>query len=185
MLKNVKSTYFTPIIFSFINEGQKLKLIKNNKQLQKSLNIGLINYKFFNSKYIIYEQNRIAKEYNASSDQLIFEGEYLNGQRNGEGKEYQNNTLIFEGNYKNGKRNGKGKQYNLFSKKLIFEGEYLNNKELIGTQYDKNGNIINTEYNGLDDNKTDTEPNSDSNNPSSDNSNDKNNTNETSPEVIR
>ena len=142
MLKNVKSTYFTPIIFSFINEGQKLKLIKNNKQLQKSLNIGLINYKFFNSKYIIYEQNRIAKEYNASSDQLIFEGEYLNGQRNGEGKEYQNNTLIFEGNYKNGKRNGKGKQYNLFSKKLIFEGEYLNNKELIGTQYDKNGNLL-------------------------------------------
>ena len=142
MLKNVKSTYFTPIIFSFINEGQKLKLIKNNKQLQKSLNISLINYKFFNSKYIIYEQNRIAKEYNASSDQLIFEGEYLNGQRNGEGKEYQNNTLIFEGNYKNGKRNGKGKQYNLFSKKLIFEGEYLNNKELIGTQYDKNGNIL-------------------------------------------
>ena len=46
---------------------------------------------------------------------LIFEGEYLNGERNGKGKEYvyndHNNRLIFEGEYLNGKRNGKGKEY--------------------------------------------------------------------------
>ena len=37
--------------------------------------------------------------------ELIFKGEYLNGRRNGKGKEYHNNgRLIFEGEYLNGKR---------------------------------------------------------------------------------
>ena len=39
---------------------------------------------------------------------LEFEGEYLNGERNGKGKEYYNGKLEFEGKYLNGKRNGKG-----------------------------------------------------------------------------
>ena len=44
---------------------------------------------------------------------MIFEGEYLNGKRNGKGKEYDYyGNLIFEGEYLNGKRwNGKGKEY--------------------------------------------------------------------------
>ena len=45
---------------------------------------------------------------------LIFEGEYLNGKRNGKGKEYYyfDGKLKFEGEYLNGERNGKGKEYN-------------------------------------------------------------------------
>ena len=41
----------------------------------------------------------------------MFEGEYLNGERNGKGKEYDydNGKLEFEGEYLNGERNGKGK----------------------------------------------------------------------------
>jgi len=36
---------------------------------------------------------------------LIYEGEYLNGERNGKGKEYNNNfNLIFEGDYQNRKK---------------------------------------------------------------------------------
>ena len=36
---------------------------------------------------------------------LSFEGEYLNGQRNGKGKEYDDmGNLIFEGEYKNNER---------------------------------------------------------------------------------
>ena len=46
MLKNVKSSYFKRIIFSFMDEKQKLKLIKYNKSLQDNMNISLINYKF-------------------------------------------------------------------------------------------------------------------------------------------
>ena len=35
-------------------------------------------------------------------------------------------TIIFEGEYLNGKRNGKGKEYNYYNGKLEYEGEYLN-----------------------------------------------------------
>jgi len=53
MLKHVKSLYFVKIIFSFVNEKQKLELIKYNKSLQGNINITLIKYKFFSGKYII------------------------------------------------------------------------------------------------------------------------------------
>jgi len=73
----------------------------------------------------------------------MFEGEYINGEKNGKGKEYYNGELKFEGEYLNGKkwngkiyedgnticelRDGKGilKQNNK-NNVLIYEGEYLN-----------------------------------------------------------
>jgi len=44
---------------------------------------------------------------------ILFKGNYLNGERNGKGKEYYNNSsnLKFEGEYKNGEKNGNGKEY--------------------------------------------------------------------------
>ena len=84
MLKKIKSTYFSRNIFTFIDENRKLKLIYYNKSLQNKLNISLINYKLLSEKYIIYEGNDIWKIYNAFNDNLIFEGNYLNGI----GKEY-------------------------------------------------------------------------------------------------
>ena len=53
MLQNIKSSYFNAKIFSYIDERQKLKIIKCNKSLQKNINISIINYKFFTGKYII------------------------------------------------------------------------------------------------------------------------------------
>ena len=46
------------------------------------------------------------KEFDYFSGKLIFEGDYLNGERNGFGKEYSSldGKLIFEGEYANGKR---------------------------------------------------------------------------------
>ena len=44
-------------------------------------------------------------------------------------KEY-NGKLMFEGEYLNGKRNGKGKEYD-FNGKLKFEGEFLNGTKKI------------------------------------------------------
>ena len=70
---------------------------------------------------------------------LIYEGKYLNGKRNGKGKEYYENNIIFDGiylyNYKK-----KGKEY--INDKLEYEGEYLCNKKYNGKGYDENGNII-------------------------------------------
>ena len=41
---------------------------------------------------------------------IRYEGEYLNGEKNGKGKEYAHSgELVFEGEYLNGKKNGKGK----------------------------------------------------------------------------
>ena len=115
MLKNIISTYFNNILFSYIDERQKLKIIKYNKILQKNINIGIINYKLLSGKYIIYESKGYGKEYTGRDDVLIFEGEYSNGERNGKGKEYYpNNSILFEGEYLNGKRNGKGKKYSFF-----------------------------------------------------------------------
>ena len=52
---------------------------------------------------------------------LIFDGEYLNGEKNGKGKEYNDDgKLIFEGEYLNGEKNGKGKEYDR-NGKLIFK----------------------------------------------------------------
>ena len=72
--------------------------------------------------------NGKVKEYFGNS-KLRFEGEYLNGLRNGKGKEYSNGEIVFEGEYLNDKRwNGKGKEYNFGN--LSFEGEYLNGEKI-------------------------------------------------------
>ena len=140
MLKNVKSYYIIEIFFSYLEEKQKLKLVKKNKNLQKYLNITINNYIHFTGKYIIYESKGKGKEY--CKDNLIYEGEYLNGKRNGTGKEYEIDNLIFEGEYLNGERNGKGKEY-YYNGKLKCDGEYLDGIELLGTEYDANGKIKN------------------------------------------
>ena len=142
MLNIIKSTYFIDIIFSYLEEKQKLKLVKINKGLQNFLNINIINYKLYKGKYFIFETNKTLKEYEGSNDALIFEGEYLNREKNGKGKEYNwNGDLLFEGEYLNGKRNGKGKEY-YCDGNLCFEGEYLDGKRLKGDKYDINWQII-------------------------------------------
>ena len=166
MLKNVKSKFIIKVIFLYIDECSKLKLVKHNKNFQKIININIINYKYFSRRYIEYGQNGKGKEYNFFGI-LEFEGDYKNGQRNGNGTEYNlNATIRFKGEYLNGKRHGEGKEYycsehcnycngtlkykgeykngkrNGKGKEyyrecyLKFDGEFLNDKELIGTRYD-------------------------------------------------
>ena len=78
MLDNIKSIYFLQLVFSYITEKLKLKLIKYNKNFQNKINISLINYKIFSGRYIIFETEKKGKEYNCYYDILLFEGEYLN-----------------------------------------------------------------------------------------------------------
>ena len=149
MLKNIKSIFFSRIIFSYIKEKLKLNIIKYNKNLQTLINVNIINYKILSKKIIIkeiIEEKEIWKIYNSINNNLIFEGDYLNGI----GKEYYNNgKLLYEGEYLNGKRNGKGKVY-YSDGKLLYEGEFLNNKKWNIKEYDKNGNIINEIKKGKD-----------------------------------
>ena len=74
----------------------------------------------YEGEYLNGERNGKGKEYDYDG-KLKFEGEYLNEERNGKIKEYN-----FYGQLLNGKRNGKGKEYDEKTGKLIFEGEYKN-----------------------------------------------------------
>ena len=94
MSKKIKSSFILKIIFTFVAEKQKLKLVKYNKGLQKNIHINIINYIFFKGKYIIYEGNKFGKEYFGYNGKLIYEGQYLNGERSGKGKEYHHNGKI-------------------------------------------------------------------------------------------
>ena len=105
MLNNIKSIFFTKIVFSYLDYKNKLDLARYNKNLQKIIDINIINYKRISRKYIIYETKEKAKEYDGYSDNLIFEGKYFNGKRNGFGKEYyRNGEIKFKGEFLNGKK---------------------------------------------------------------------------------
>ena len=150
MLGNVKSSFIAKKILLLLHEKIKLKLIKYNKSFQNKVGVNLINYKFFKHKYIIYEEGRTkGKEYN-DKDQLIYEGEYLNGVRNGKGKEYTNRgNLIFEGEFLNGKKwNGNGRQGD-HSSYLVYkfiEGNAYFDVTIDNKQFQ--GNYLNGEKNG-------------------------------------
>ena len=103
-----------------------------------SLNISGLIIKEWNGKGYDIEENEIYKLENGKGSvviydddgKLMYEGEYLNGEKNGQGKEYDNSgKLVFEGQYLNGEKNGQGKEYDN-SGKLVFEGQYLNGKKL-------------------------------------------------------
>ena len=90
--------------------------------------------------YELKNGNGKIKEFEDYDNELIFDGEYLNGKKNGKGKEYYKNGKIkFEGEYL---YDGylKGKFY--LKEKVEFEGEYLFDKKWNGKGYDKDGNII-------------------------------------------
>ena len=123
MLKNIKSIYFSKILFSFLDDGVKLNLLRYNKNLQIKLDINIMNYKRFANKYIINEDN-VIKEYNIYTDKLLYEGEYLNGKRwNEKGYDF-NKNLSYE------LKNGKGYIIDFNNnEKLIFEGELINGEK--------------------------------------------------------
>ena len=142
MLTNIKSSFFIQMLFSYIEDINKLDIVKYNRSIQNMIKINLIDYKLFTGKNIIYDSKNYGKEYDIKGI-LLYEGEYLNGRRNGKGKEFDNIKLItFEGEYLKGKRNGHGKEYHLNSK-IKFEGEYLNGERNgKGKEYDINNNLI-------------------------------------------
>ena len=134
------------------------------------LNIDLKNYILFKRKFIIFDKNENAHEFDFFNGKLLFVGEYLNGERHRKGKEfsysddeknsikeeqysipekfkYNNLSILFKGEYLNGERNGKGKEYD--NGIFLFEGEYLKGKKWNGNYKGyklKNGKGIIREY---------------------------------------
>ena len=176
MLSRIKASYFILKVFSFLEEKNLLEIIKYNKNLQGALDRNIINYKIFSGKYMIYEDesNKKRRIYDAYNDALIFEGEFLNGRKNGKVKEFDDflklefkkgflyrskwngkwkelyfeGRLTFEGKYLNGKKvKGKSKEYNLDGE-LVYEIDYINGKVWEFKQYNNNNNIINELHEG-------------------------------------
>ena len=108
----------------------------------------------------------VIKEYNDYCSFIIFEGENLNGKRNGKGKEYYyNNKIKFDGEYSYGRRwngnmydingnllfeikngIGNGKEYDI-NFKLEYEGGYLDGKRNgQGKEFRNNRLIFEGEY---------------------------------------
>jgi len=165
--EGIKCVYTLKEIFSLVRTNRKMNIIIYNKELQKKNGIDIEDYKNKSGKYKIGKRvgKRIVKgaEYTRDKNKLIFEGQYLNGLRNGKGKEYYKNGILkFKGKYLNGLRNGKGKEYTInryinfdydanndfyeyyeYFREVSFEGEYLNGKRNgKGKEYYKNGILI-------------------------------------------
>ena len=85
------------------------------------------------------------KELYNYSDNLIYKGFYLNGEKNGKCEIYYKDVIIFEGEYINQRRNGKGKEYD-YDGNLIFEGEYLYDYKKKGKEFIQNKIEFDGEY---------------------------------------
>ena len=96
-------------------------------------------YLGYEGEYKNGERNGKGKEYCVDYYQkqpyLKYEGEFIKAKLV-KGKEYEKGKVIFEGEYLNGEKwNGKGKEYNIYDE-LKFEGEYLNGKKWNGYEYE-------------------------------------------------
>jgi len=85
--KSIKSKYIFKEIFSFLSEEQKLNIIIYNKNLQNKFDININYYIRKSMKYKKGKRDGKGKVYLISTNTLLFEGDYLNGKKNGKGKE--------------------------------------------------------------------------------------------------
>ena len=62
-LREIKSFYIIKLVFSFLNEKQKLNMIIYNKEIQDKLNVNFIDLKRISGKYKEGEKNGKGKVY--------------------------------------------------------------------------------------------------------------------------
>ena len=156
-MDNIKSPNILKKILYNLSRSVFLYFINYNKKIQNKFHINIEDYKKFGNRTKIIENNGLGKEYRLNTNIVIFEGEYLNGKKNGKGKEYyENGQIKFEGEYLKGKiiegkgyddkgrlvleieKSGNGKEY-YKNGKIQFEGKYYNGKRWNGKIYNFEG----------------------------------------------
>ena len=134
-----------PNFSQYSNFEVKISFTPGNLYLEKDGKYYFKDQLIYEGQYLNGQRNGFGKEYDQRNGKLIFEGDYLNGKKwNGNIKEYQYyGKLQFEGQYLNGEKNGNGKEYDEFGR-LKFEGKYLNGKKWNGYMYiyDNYGKLI-------------------------------------------
>ena len=102
---------------------------------------------YYNNGNILYEGDFIngkregfGKYIDKNGD--VYEGQWLNGKKHGEGKIfYKNGDLLYEGDFVKGKKEGKGKY--IYKNFNYYIGQWLNDlPDGTGTIYYKNGDIL-------------------------------------------
>lgn len=80
---------------------------------------------------------------NLINDDLFYAGEMNKNEMEGYGKVFIDGTLLYDGEWKNSKRNGDGTEYFENSKQVKYEGGWKNNQyNGKGTLYDASGNVV-------------------------------------------
>ena len=157
ILDKIRSSVILKKVFMYISNKKKLNTIVYNKKIQKKLGLDLYDFIRFSCKKYKEGINNEIKIYNYN-DTLLFEGQYSNRNKNGNGKEYnEEGKLIFEGEYLDGKKwIGKENVYDENNGELIFEYKYKNGKIIHGKEYDKynhellfSGEYLNGKRNGF------------------------------------
>ena len=154
---NIRSKYILKRIFALLTNKKFLYLIRYNKVMQEKTEINIENYKKEGNRIKIGGKNGYGQEYRLNTNIKLFEGEYINEEKNGRGREYYENGLIkFDGVYFQGKKvggvgydkngrvvliieiNGRGIEL-YFNDNIKFEGEYFNGKKWNGNGYNPLG----------------------------------------------
>ena len=114
--------------------------IKLELEIRNYYNNGEIE---FEGEYVNGEKNGKGKDFNYNG-KIRFEGHKQNGKRNGIGKEfYTNGEVDYEGEYVDGEKSGKGKEYFFNYQTLKFEGVYSKGKRNgFGKEYNYMGNLV-------------------------------------------
>jgi len=148
----IKSKKILKCIFNHLRNNKKLIMMNYNKFLQNKFGFSIDDYKNNAKRIKVGRFNGNGEEYLLDKYNIIFEGEYLKGKRNGKGTEYYKNGKIkYKGEYLNGeifngigydeKGNERMKFNNGIAKELYdnglvkFEGKYLNDKKWTGKGY--------------------------------------------------
>ena len=82
MLRKIKSVFILKKVFINIDIMRKLTSIIYNKSIQKNLGISILDYRRFSGRYKKVENGKI-EEYNSLNNELLFQGKYIEGKRNG------------------------------------------------------------------------------------------------------
>ena len=104
------------------------------------------NGKYINGKYIYEDGKYYIGEFKNDipngkgikyypNDNILYDGNFVNGKFEGSGKYYYNDGKYFIGQYKNGLINGKGIKY-YKNGKILYEGDFINDK------YEGNGKYV-------------------------------------------
>ena len=80
-LNIIRSKYLLQHIFNYLERHKKLILLNYYKTLQYKLKLSIEDYKYETNIIKICGFKGYGKEYNKFSKKLIFEGNYLNGEK--------------------------------------------------------------------------------------------------------